>query len=498
MRARLALLSLALAALACNTLFPPATPARSVAERPTPASTETVRPAATSTAAPSPTVLPTAALPPTLLAATPTTLSGVRACAYVPGVSVPAQMPASVITAPTPAPYPLPTLPPNTAVDQETTARHLRVYQSLWDTVNTEYVYPDFNGHDWKAIGRKYKPLVAAGLTDDDFYFAMDLMLAELQDDHSSFQSPQTVKEQDAELQGHSDYVGVGILWSAIPETNRGVIIEAFPGSPAAGAGLGSHDAILTVNGEPALDETGALNRHVRGPEGTPVTLTVQHVGGQPFDVQLIRRHITGSLPLDYCLAPGTRIGYIFIPTLFDETIPDQIRAALEALTADGPLAGLVLDNRMNGGGLLSVFEAILSFFTQGTVGYYVSHADRQPVKIEPEDIGGSQTAPLVVLVDVDTASAGELLSGVLQNQGRARVIGRTTLGNVEELFLYDFEDGSRALIAHETFQPMNLPNAIWETTGIVPDVSVPTRWDLFSEANDPALAAAVESLSKP
>jgi carboxyl-terminal processing protease len=228
------------------------------------------------------------------------------------------------------------------------------------------------------------------------------------------------------------------------------------------------------------------------------VTLTVQRMGGHPFEARLVRRRITGALPIDDCLIPGTRIGYLFLPGLDDETIPNQVRAALEAFTATGPLDGLVLDNRQNGGGAISVLESVLSFFTEGTVGHFVSHTDRQPMEISPEDIGGSQTVPLVVLVDVDTASAGEWLSGILQNQGRAQVVGQTTSGNVETLWGYDFEDGSRAWIAHETFQPANLPNAIWEETGIVPDMHAPTRWDLFSEATDPALAAAVDLLSKP
>jgi carboxyl-terminal processing protease len=493
-RARLALLTLALAALACNTLFPPATPT------PAPLTTDapTAQPVTTSTLEPTPTpASATATLTPSSPVTRPTT-GGVRECAYVPGVSVPAEMPPEVVSAPTPTPYPLPPLPPNTPVAQALTDDQLLIFNDLWQTVNDNYLYADFNGRDWKAIGEKYETLIRGGLTDEDFYLAMDIMIAELGDEHSHFLSPAAAAEQDSELRGKLNYVGVGILWSAVPETGRGVIILTFPNSPAAEAGLGPHDSIVAVNGSPALDASGVLTTGVRGPEGTPVTLTIQRVGGAPLDVRLIRRRISGPLPIDYCLVPGTRIGYLFLPGLDDETIPEQMRAALEAFAAAGPLDGLVLDNRQNTGGAISVLADVLSFFTRGTVGHFVSHDDRHPMEIEPEDIGGSQSVPMAVLVDVDTASAGEWLSGILQNQGRAQVIGRTTPGNVETLWGYDFDDGSRAWIAHETFQPMNLPNAIWEQTGIEPEVSVPTRWDLFGEANDPALAAAVELLSKP
>jgi carboxyl-terminal processing protease len=81
----------------------------------------------------------------------------------------------------------------------------------------------------------------------------------------------------------------------------------------------------------------------------------------------------------------------------------------------------------------------------------------------------------------------------VLREAGRARIVGRTTLGNVEIVYGYDFEDGSRAWIAQETFRP---PSGVdWEQTGIVPDVEVPLDWDEFTAEDDPQLDAALELL---
>ena len=490
-RTRHALLLLVCASLACQTLLPIAEhPSGTPTAAPTTAPTATPRPTST----PEPTARPTDSPPPTLQP----WMGAVRACGYQPGVSVPAQMPAEVLAGAAPTPYPPPTPPTPSAVGAEITARQLRVYRSLWDTANENYIYADFNGHDWKAIGQKYRALVKAGLTDDDFYRVMNDMIAELGDEHSFYESPGEVQETDASYAGNNDYVGIGVLISAVPQARRGVIIFAFPGSPAAEAGLGAHDSILAVNGEPLLDETGGLRDIVRGPEGTSVTLTVQHPGGEPFDAALIRRRITGAAPIDYCLVPGARLGYLFLPGLDDGTIPEQMRDALAAFAEAGPLDGLVLDNRQNGGGASDILEQVLGLFTSGTVGHFVSRAETRPLEIMGGDVGGSQSVPLVVLVDVDTASFGEVLSGVLQASGRARVVGQTTLGNVEILWGYDFEDGSRAWIAHDTFQPVGLPNGVWEDTGIVPDVFVPTRWDLFTEATDPALAKAVELLSAP
>lgn len=495
---RFVILSLVVASLACQTVLG------------TPAPIPTRPPLPTSAPSPTPLPPPTEARPTLSVEVTPlpgTTLeapqynaAGVRLCAYQPGLSIPAEMPPEVVAGvPTSTPFISTDPPPITNVDAETTERQLRIHQELWEAVNNDYVYEDFGGRDWEAIGEKYEGYIRQGLSDEDFYLAMKAMLAELGDEHSQFQTPEEVKEEEARLSGNNDYVGVGILLSAVPQAGRAVILTTFPSGSAAEAGLRSHDAILAVNGEPILDEDGALQTgKVRGPEGTEVTLTIQRPGGEPFDVTLMRRRITGALPIDYCLVPGTRIGYVFFPSFDDETMPDQLREALEKMTADGPLEGLILDNRVNGGGSSSVADPIMSLFAEGLQGYFVSRDQRQALRLSPEDVGGSQTVPLVVLVDVDTVSYGEIVSGVLRVSGRATIVGQTTFGNVERLWGYDFEDGSRAWIATETFEPLGEANGVWEETGIIPDVIVPTRWDLFTEATDPALAKAVELLTRP
>jgi len=499
MRLRLFIGVLALASLACQTVMAPLTDGPAATPLPT---------LPPPTPMPSPSLqreTPTPRIEVTVITPTPGldqpafNAHGVRLCAYVPGQSVVAQMPAEVIATPPPAPSWTPTPLPATAVDAATTERQLRIYRQLWRTVDAHYVYEDFRGHDWRAIGDKYEAYIRAGLRDEDFYRAMNNMIGELGDEHSGFWSPERVKEEAARLAGNNNYVGVGILLSAVPQADRAVIITVFPGGPAAEAGLRSHDAILKVNGEPILDEDGVLKAgRVRGPEGTQVTLTLQRPGGAPFDLTLTRRRITGALPIDYCLVPGTRLGYVFFPSFDDETMPGQLREALEKMTADGPLDGLILDNRQNGGGSSSVAHPILEMFTGGLQGHFISRRERQPLELEPVDVNGSQSVPLIVLVDVDTVSYGEIVSGVLRLAGRALIVGQTTFGNVERLWGYDFEDGSRAWIASETFEPLGETNGVWEETGIVPDHIVPTRWDLFTEATDPALAKAVELLLNP
>jgi carboxyl-terminal processing protease len=365
--------------------------------------------------------------------------------------------------------------------------------QDLWAHVEQTYVDPLFNGIDWDAVHDEYAGYVAAGLMDAEFAAAMSAMLLELGDQHSHYQSAQEVAEEAARLAEGVDYVGIGVFGVIIPESGAATLVAVFPGSPAALAGLRPHDVILSVNGKAPIEPNGTNN--LRGPAGTIASLSVQRPGGQPFAISLVRAPVAGSIPVDYCLVKGTKVGYIMIPTLLDATIGDQVGEALQEMARAGTLSGIILDNRMDGGGLGSEAREVLSYFIDGPQGGLVSRTGSDPFIIDGQNVGGSQSAQLIVLVDRDTASYGEVTSGILQHAGRATVVGRTTDGNVEILTGHDLEDGSRAWVATYTFEPIGLPAGIWEDTGIVVDVAAPTRWDLFTDANDPAMEKALAVL---
>ncbi|MBN1180328.1 MAG: peptidase S41, partial [Anaerolineae bacterium] len=214
--------------------------------------------------------------------------------------------------------------------------------------------------------------------------------------------------------------------------------------------------------------------------------------GEPPRAVKMTRTLVRGTLPVEARLLEGN-VGYILIPTLWDETIVERVRQTLQELTSEEELAGLILDNRINPGGSDTVLEGLLEFFTQGQVGHFRGRWGQEPLRVRGTDIGGSQHIPLAILVGRETASFAEILSGALREAGRAQIVGRTTLGNVEVLYGYDFEDGSRAWIAAETFVP---PSGVdWEETGIIPDVEIPLDWDEFTVEDDPQLEAALDLL---
>jgi len=375
----------------------------------------------------------------------------------------------------------------------------LEIFTELWNIVDSEYLYPDFNGLDWDAIYDEYQLKIENGLSNADFYLALDEMIFRLGDDHSVYLSPEQVAQEEAGYAGNLDFVGIGVYLTVVPERNLATILAVFPGSPAQAAGLQAHDSILAADGQSVVSEEGFLRDVIRGPEGTSVTLTVRTPGQAERQVTIERQRITGPMPVPYTVLTspsGLHIGYILLLTFSDSTIDDQVGDALRAMSAEKPLDGIILDNRPNEGGASTVVSGVLSYFTSGTIGHFVNRHDESALDIRRmRDINGSQDLAMVILVGKDTVSFGEIFSGALQDLHRAYLIGETTDGNVETLWGYDFADGSRAWIAHETFRPVNNPQANWEENGIIPDLTVLSDWDEYTLENDPVVLAALAYL---
>jgi C-terminal peptidase prc len=384
-----------------------------------------------------------------------------------------------------------PTSEPNPEIATRT---QLRIVDGMIETVETAYVFTDFNGVDWPGLAAESRQRVEAGMETEVFYDEMRELIYALGDEHSYYQSPAEVAVDEAALAGENDYVGIGVLVEPLPEDGRVVVLAVFPNSPAEREGLEAHDSLLAVDGDPIVEEGEAYPEWVRGPACSLVVLTVQTPGQPPREVPLVRDRVRAPTPVQAELVAtddGRRVGYLFLPHLFDETIPGQVEQALRDLA---PLDGLILDNRKNTGGSSSVLDPLLGFFTSGTVGEFVSREGRRPLEVTADPVENSQTVPLVILIGDLTASFGEIMSGVLRDVGRAQLVGETTEGNVEVLSGYVFEDGSNLWIAEETFDPM-WSDADWEQEGIVPDVFAPGEWHTFTLEDDPAVRAALEIL---
>jgi carboxyl-terminal processing protease len=370
------------------------------------------------------------------------------------------------------------------------------ILADLWDVVNEEYLYEDFNGVDWSAQKEIMLSKIDEGISDQTFYTNLSEMIHNLGDEHSAYLTPSDVEAEEVSYEANDDYVGIGVYISSVPEKDRAVILLVMAGGPAEKAGLKEHDNILAADGELVVDDEGFLLENLLGEVGSEVTVTVQTPGEEPRDVLITRDTIDGGLPVPHQVITsdnGKRVGYLVIATFAESTIADKVGEALQAM---GELDGLIIDNRLNGGGYDNMFSQTLGYFLGGNVGAFVNRFESIDLTIKPTKIHNSTTVPIVVLVGIETVSFGEIFSGVMQDQDRAIIIGETTLGNVEILSGFDFADGSRLWIAHDTFIPSINKESNWEADGIIPAIEAISLWHEVTVETDPAVQAALDFLT--
>jgi len=234
-------------------------------------------------------------------------------------------------------------------------------------------------------------------------------------------------------------YYGIGVLVLEDAETMTLVVAQAFTGSPAEEAGVLPGDKIIEVDGENVVGRPTAetMNR-IRGPEGTPVDITIYRpYEDEKFTVTINRARITVPSVFHEMLPDQT--GYIRIEG-FDEATRIQFSSALEELLEKG-MTGLILDLRNNPGGNLHVVTHIANYFVpEGVVAYTVDASGRRQDFVSDENYLG---LPLVVLINGRSASASELLSGAIQDTGVGVLVGEQTFGKGIVQHLRRLSDGS-------------------------------------------------------
>lgn len=455
--------------------------------RPSPAPTATATPEQAVTATPVPT-------------RTPFGTPASTATALATATAIPTIAP--TIARPTLTPEPTALIPTASPAD---TARQLRVFNQLWMLVNSRYVYPDFNGLDWADVKTKTETRIKTGMSDVQFHALMRDLIISLKDDHSSFLSPEARKQEEERFAGTGRYVGIGISTDVNKDKKYIFVLQVVSGGPADKAGIKPHDHILSADGIPLVSNSGELNtRILRGAEGSSITLNIRTPGSSATrDVIVIRRSISTAATIEARMLPisqtdGKKIGYMLVPTFFEERIAQRVRDSLNDLMRqnNGKLDGLIIDIRTNGGGAYSVLASHLSFFSNGNLGgLYDRKNTASPITVKADAIGNSQTVPLAILISQSTASFAEVFSGALQYNKRAILVGQPSAGNIETLRQHAFEDGSVMWIAEQSFKLPNGNN--WENKGLTPDVSITKAWDEYTSDTDPVISAAVEALKK-
>lgn len=242
-------------------------------------------------------------------------------------------------------------------------------------------------------------------------------------DPHSNFYDPKAYAQMREDQ--HGRYYGVGM--TIRPEGTRVVVVAPMEGTPSYKAGIRPGDVIMSVDGKTTENvDSAAVASMLKGPRGTHVQVAMGREGApKPLLFDLVRDEIPRySVDLAFQIKPN--VGYVHI-TNFMETTSREVGDALEKF---GPgLQGLVIDLRGNPGGLLNEAVNVSDKFLQkGQI--VVSQRGRAfPDQIYRSPKGSDAKYPIVILVNRNTASAAEIVSGALQDHDRALIVGETTFG---------------------------------------------------------------------
>ena len=268
-------------------------------------------------------------------------------------------------------------------------------------------------------------------------------------DPHSNFYDPKAYARMREDQRGH--YYGVGMVIQQ--QGNKVFVIEPKEGTPSFRAGIRPGDVISAIDGKSADGMSSDLvAKSLKGPKGTHVQVTMVREGqSKPLVFDLVRDEIPNpSVDLAYEIRPG--VGYIHL-TQFQETTAQEV---IDAINGFQNLHGLVFDLRNNPGGLLSqAVEVCDHLLTKGQT--IVSQRGRAyPDQVYTANHGNDGKAfPIVVLVNRNTASAAEIVSGALQDHDRALIVGETTFGKGLVQTVYNLsENTGLALTTYHYYTP--------------------------------------------
>lgn len=319
-------------------------------------------------------------------------------------------------------------------------------------------------------------------------YGAISGMVSSVGDPYTMFLPPVAQTSFQQQLAGQFSGIGAELGM----KDNHIIIVAPLDGSPAQKAGIKAGDAIVAVDTKPTdgwtLQET--VDK-IRGPKGTPVTITIVHKDGKtPADITITRDTITvksvlgwvkkakdvDNVNLQNSSLADTSVMYLRLSQFGDNTNTDwqNLVNSLQSQMKNNNVKGIILDLRNNPGGYLTDATFIAGeFLPQGTPVVLEEEAsgDRTTLSVSRKGQLIDSSLPIVVLLNKGSASASEIVAGALRDNHRAKLVGDTSFGKGTIQQALDLGGGAGL---HVTIAKWLTPNGTWvHGKGLTPDVSV-------------------------
>ena len=363
------------------------------------------------------------------------------------------------------------------------------LYDNVWRLINTKFVDQTNNSQDWSKWRHKYDSKIQ---TNEDAYVAINTMIASLNDPYTKFLDPKEFAEETSSIKGSLKGIGIQIG----VKDGKLMVIAPIEDTPAEKAGLLADDEILEIDGvsTKVITVDKAADK-IRGKEGTQVRLLIKRKDVTPNKLYTITRaeieikSISQKVPAETKIPDD--IAYIRLSSFISRNAASEFA---QILNANKDKKGFIVDLRSNPGGLLTNAIYISDMFLDGKV--IVSTVDRDGYKETQKANRGMVTnKPLVVLINKGSASASEIFSGAMKDNGRAVIVGEQSFGKglVQEVNKLPYDAGINI-----TIQKYLTPSGTdINKKGITPDVVVELTEEHVKNKDDVQLKKAVEILEQ-
>ena len=362
------------------------------------------------------------------------------------------------------------------------------LYDKAWKLIDTKFVDQTNNNQNWARWRHKYDSVIK---TEDDAYVAIDSMVSSLNDVYTKFLNPKEYGEENDSIQGSLKGIGVQIG----VRDGKLLIIAPLEDTPGEKAGLKAEDEILEIDGKSTKGITvDAAADKIRGEEGTTVELLIKRDKEENKIYKIKRANIelksvSTKIPKYAKLSPN--VGYIRLSSFISKNATMEFQ---NALIQNRDKDGIIIDLRSNPGGLLTNAIFIADMLLDGQT--IVSTVDREGYKETQKSTQRVITRqPLVVLINGGSASASEILSGALKDNGRATIVGKKSFGKGLVQEINKLPNGAAM---HITIQKYLTPNGTdINKKGIEPDIEVDITPEDIKAERDPQLQKANDILAR-